>query len=269
MYKKMAGIILLLLFPVTSQAETLVLLQGYLGDEDYWRETGITRTLAQNGWADAGTLRTSPYGVRADRPPPRSNRRLYTMALPSEAPLMIQLRYLEQYLNFIYGLYPYESLLMAGHSAGGVLGRLYMVTHPDKSVGALISFASPHLGTDSAEIGAMAGNSPLGWVAPLIGGSTLNRSQGLYHDLIRERPGSLLFWLNRQEHPDSLYVSVVRSDGGLLNLGDLVVPDWSQDMNQVAALRGRARKIVTQGGHGLNQQDGELLLRILASNRQI
>ena len=54
------------------------------------------------------------------------------MALPSEAPLMMQHRYLEQYLDIIRNLYPHESLLLVGHSAGGVLGRLYMVTYPDK-----------------------------------------------------------------------------------------------------------------------------------------
>jgi len=271
MCTKIARILLLLLLvlPTTAPAETLVLLQGYLADEDYWRETGITTMLGSNGWADAGTLRSTSNGIRADRPLPRSNRRVYTLALPSEAPLMVQLRYLEQYLDAILNLHPYESLILVGHSVGGVLGRLYMVEHPDTAVGTLITFASPHLGTDSAEIGAMAGNSPLGWVAPLLGGGVLNRSQGLYYDLVRERPGSLLFWLNRQEHPSSRYISIVREDDGLLNFGDLVVPAWSQDMNQVAALRGRARRIVTPGGHGLTKQDGELLLQILMSNSQV
>jgi pimeloyl-ACP methyl ester carboxylesterase len=268
MIKKITGILLLLVLPATAPAETLVLLQGYLADEDYWRESGITHMLARNGWADAGTLRATPAGIRVDRPTPAGNRRVYTLALPSEAPLMVQLGYLEQYLGVIQDLYPNESLILSGHSAGGVLGRLYMVRHPDIPVGALITFASPHLGTDSAEIGATAGSSPLGWVAPLIGGGTLNRSQGLYYDLVRERPGSLLFWLNRQEHPSSRYISVVREDDGLLNLGDLVVPAWSQDMNQVFALRGRASKIVTLTGHGLTRQDGELLLQILRRNSQ-
>ena len=259
---------MLLVLPAAATAETLVLLQGYLSDSDYWREVGITRMLSANGWADAGTLRTTGHGIRVDRPLPRSSRRVYTLALPSEAPLMVQHRYLEQYLDVILNRHPYESLILVGHSAGGVLGRLYMVEHPDTPVAALITFASPHLGAESAEIGAMAGNSPLGWVAPLLGGATLNRSQGLYTDLVRERPGSLLFWLNRQEHPSSRYISIVRKDDGLLNFGDLVVPAWSQDMNQVAALRGRATKIVTQGGHGLNKQDGELLLKILSSSSQ-
>jgi pimeloyl-ACP methyl ester carboxylesterase len=182
---------------------------------------------------------------------------------------MVQLRYIEQYVDAIRDLYPHESLILVGHSAGGVLGRLYMVQHPDIPIGALITFASPHLGTESAEVGAMAGDSPLAWIAPLIGGSTLNRSQGLYYDLIRERPGSLLFWLNHQEHPVSLYISVVREDNGMLTLGELVVPSWSQDMNQVGALRGRARKIVTPGGHGLSRKDGELLLEILRRTNEV
>jgi triacylglycerol lipase len=256
--------LLLCIYPLAVSAETLVLLQGYLGDGDYWRKTGITRMLTRSGWSDGGTLRPTWNGIQADRPtPPRSSRRFYTLALPTEAPLMVQLRNLEQYLEVIRGQYPDESLILAGHSAGGVLARLYMVQNPDSRVDALITFASPHLGTDSAELGSMAGNSPLGWFAPLIGGGTLNRSQGLYRDLARERPGNLLFWLNRQEHPSSRYISIVRDDDGLLNLGDLLVPAWSQDMNQVAALRGRAQKIVVPNGHGLDERDGALLLQIL------
>ena len=53
-----------------------------------------------------------------------------------------------------------------------------------------------------------------------------------------------------------------------VNFGDLVVPAWSQDMNQVAALSSRSSKILTQGGHGLTKQDGELLLMILRNNSQ-
>ena len=94
MSRKIAVILLLLALPAATPAETLVLLQGYLGDEDYWREAGITRLLDRNGWADAGTLHFTPYGIRADRPAPASNRRVYTLALPSEAPLMVQLRYM-------------------------------------------------------------------------------------------------------------------------------------------------------------------------------
>ena len=97
----------------------------------------------------------------------------------------------------------------------------------------------------------------------------LEAAERAFSRLVREQPGSLLFWLNHQEHPSSRYISIVREDDGLLNFGDLVVPPWSQDMNQVAALRGKASKIVTPGGHGLTKRDGELLLQILTSNSQV
>jgi hypothetical protein len=50
MTRKIAVILLLLVLPAATPAETLVLLQGYLGDEDYWREAGITNLLDRNGW---------------------------------------------------------------------------------------------------------------------------------------------------------------------------------------------------------------------------
>ena len=71
-----------------------------------------------------------------------------------------------------------------------------------------------------------------------------------------------IFWLNRQAHPQARYLSVVR-DERLSWFGDLVVPVWSQDMNQVYALRGRALTIPTSGGHSITAEDGELLVRLL------
>jgi triacylglycerol lipase len=247
----------------SAVAETLVLIQGYLGSAEDWRESGVTDVLSSNGWRDAGHLRLTPAGVRSNRPLARGGKRFYTLSLPTEAPLLAQANILGQYMTTITGQYPGETLILAGHSAGGVLGRLYMVQHPDSGVDALITIASPHLGTESAEIGAQAGRSPLAWLAPLVGGDTLNRSQGLYQDLSRERPGNLLFWLNRQEHPPARYISVVRRDESLLGIGDIIVPEWSQDMNHVYALRGRARSLVVPGEHGLDRRDGELLVRIL------
>ncbi len=40
-------------------------------------------------------------------------------------------------------------------------------------------------------------------------------------------------------------------------------------MNEVAALRGRRGKIVTQGGHRLTTQDSEPLLQILQGNGEV
>ena len=57
----------LLSMAATAPAETLVLLQGYLTDADYWRETGVTGVLAADGWVDAGTLHTTRSRIRTDR----------------------------------------------------------------------------------------------------------------------------------------------------------------------------------------------------------
>jgi triacylglycerol lipase len=148
-----------------------------------------------------------------------------------------------------------------GHSAGGVVARLFMVQYGKPKVRALITIASPHLGTEAAELGLMTSLSPLGFFAPFVGAGTLNRSRGLYADLTPERPGNLLYWLNRQAHPDSTYISVVREGKALF--GDLVVPAYSQDMNHVFALRGRSEVVRTKDGHGLERPDARLLVKLL------
>ena len=175
---------------------------------------------------------------------------------------MLQAQYLAGYIESIESVYEDEEIILAGHSAGGVVARAYLVQNQKSPVKALVSFFSPHLGTGAASIGMAAGNSPLGLFAPFMGGGTLNRSQSLYRDLVSEQPGSFLYWLNRQPHPFVSYVSVIRSDEKLMG-GDLVVSAESQDMNNVLALRGRVRTIPTTGGHGLDRKDGDLLVQLL------
>lgn len=245
-----------------SRAETVVLVPGYLGDGDNWRDSGVTRLLQRNGWVDAGHLEVRQGWVQGRGGGPDRGRRLYTLTLDSQAPLLYQEQQLSAVLELLQRRHPGEGMILVGHSAGGVLGRLYMVRHPDTPVRALVTIASPHLGTDSAKLGMMAGRSPLGLIAGLLGSETLNRSQGLYFDLTREYPGSLLFWLNRQPHPPADYVSVVRTSN-LPLVGDALVPAESQDMSRVYALSGRAVRIESAGGHGLSEDDGKLLVRIL------
>ena len=96
-----------------------------------------------------------------------------------------------------------------------------------------------------------------------MGADDINRSRGLFDDLSREYPGNLLYWLNRQPHPESRYISVVIHDDELFGLGDLLVPEWSQDMNHVPALQGRALTVNVSGGHELNPADGVLLVDLL------
>jgi hypothetical protein len=91
----------------------------------------------------------------------------------------------------------------------------------------------------------------------MLGLDTINRSQGLYQDLGRPEPWSLLGWLNVQPHPQADYISIVRP-------GDSVVAPRSQDMNFVPALAGRSRVLPSVGGHELNPADGVLVSQLLA-----
>ena len=254
--------LLFLLLPGLAAAEAMVLLQGYLAYDDPWRSSGASVAMVQAGWQDGGQLIDGPDGIRRYGPEGRAAKSFYTLALAVEAPLLVQAQQLEHFMAYVRARHEGESIYLVGHSAGGVVARLYMVQHPKVRVSALITIASPHLGTGTAEAGRMMGQSPLSWVAPMMGADTLNRSQGLYHDLMREQPGNLIFWLNRQPHPETRYISVVRK-GGLFGMGDIIVPDWSQDMNNVVPLRGRVHTIPVNADHSLTSADGVLLMELL------
>ena len=190
-------------------------------------------------------------------PPASSNHRFYTVELPSEAPLPHQAGYLNTYIDAVRAIHPDEPLIMAGHSAGGVLARYVMVTRPTLKVDTLVTIASPHSGSDAAELGETIANSPAAWMAPLFGANTINRSRGLYRDLGKPDGGNLLSWLNTRQHPKARYVSVIRPN-------DEWVDARSQDMNMVPGLAGRSTVVTSTGKHSLNPDDGVLLVNLLA-----
>lgn len=261
----------ILLFGLLSSpvygGQTVVFIHGYLNDGSQWRPLGFVLALQQLGWIDAGhTFPSGPAVLPPLNDPNAPKNFVYTVTLPSEAALPIQTSWLATYLQGIYARHPDNDLVLVGHSVGGVVARLTMVSL-GMPVKGLITIASPHLGTDKAELGIMAHNSPLGWFAPLFGMNTLNRSQGLYWDLVREYPGSLLFWLNRQPHPPARYVSIVRG-GEEVGAGDYLVPAYSHDMNNVPALRGLSEVIVTVGTHSLQPADIPLLTTLLVQLSQ-
>lgn len=262
----LAGLAAALILSAGARAEVTVLVPGYLSGPQDWRVSGITGALTRAGWRDGGDLRWGPRGPVPPPDPGAAARTFYTVALPTEAPLAGQAQALAAYLERVRSWHPEEGLVLVGHSAGGLVARLYMVQNPRSGVAALVTIASPHLGTDTAEIGSLIGQTPLSWFAPMVGAGTLNRSQALYRDLSRENPQGMLFWLNRQPHPAARYVSVVRSDSSLL--GDLVVPSGSQDMNHVPALRGRSARVEVRDGHGLSAGDGPVLVEILERLRR-
>lgn len=240
--------------------QTLVLIHGYLADGSEWRRSGVVNALQRAGWQDMGHLVSQGYLAAPKSTTQSSTRILYSVTLPSEAPLQLQAQYLANYLQLLQQRHPQNALILVGHSAGGVVARLTLL-NPQQTAQGLISIASPHLGTDKAELGVMANQSPLSWFAPFFGMETLNRSAQLYLDLVRETPSSLLFWLNRQPHPTIFYASIVRVNEQ--NEANSIVPAYSQDMNNVPALHGKSVSVPSVGLHSLQFSDGILLAKLL------
>lgn len=252
------------------QADTLLLLHGYLGSPHDWIRTGIVKQLDQAGWRDAGLLQKVDAGVSFDENTPSSTRRLYNLGLESEKAIHEQAIQLHTYVQYVRLRHPGEQIILVGHSAGGVVARLYMVEQQQHDLIALITIASPHLGTDKAELLALFSQGLLAWFEPFPGINKLYNSQGLLYDLIPNRSDNLIGWLNYQEHPAAEYYSVVRDSNDepldiYFPLQDFIVPTWSQDMNQVHALRGRCKTYKIKSMHNLTKQDGDVLQRILIS----
>lgn len=259
--------IVLFLLSASVQGKQLVLVQGYLGQPSSWSDSGVVQTLDKNGWRYGGEFVYSSGGAQlleliGQPKATQSQNRFYRVSLPTEASIQTQSYYLTAYLKTLRALYSKDEIILVGHSAGGVLSRYTMVKNPELNIAMLISIASPHLGTDTAEFGRLLGNSPLAMIAPMIGANTLNRSQNLYNDLLPEMPHRFLFWLNRQPHPEAEYISIVRDENSA-NGGDFVVPANSQHLENVFNLRYRAKSYIVPGTHALSPADGILLIDLI------
>ena len=201
-------------------------------------------------------------------PVPRGGHTYYSVDLPSEAPVVVQAAQLRDMLDAIYRSHAGEPVYVVGHSAGGVVARAALVNNGGGNTRALITIASPHLGTYRAEQALDATDIPFPFsiLPDIFAGEiydTARRSRSLYVDLVRPRPGTLLYWLNGQPHPDILYFSIVRGQVSVA-MGDLVVPGYSQDMNNIPVLRGRSTRISIPSDHGLDVLDGGVIVNLLS-----
>ncbi len=256
------------IWSLRAEAQIMVLAHGYLGSAISWENSGVVPILTTNGWHRAGILQVGPNGVHEiPGPGQQAANKIYLVELPSAAPLMVQLNHLTPLLNLITARHPKESVILVGHSVGGLVLRLALVQGRVTNPSALITIASPHLGTPRAEQALNATNDwwPTEVIKDFFGGDsyqTLKFSRGLYIDIVRQHPGSLLFWLNNQPHPNIRYVSIVRGTPFAL-WGDLLVPGFSQEMNNIPALRGRSTLYTVGSGHALNPIDGFTLVTLL------
>ncbi len=254
-----------LIFPVFFvQAKTLVLVHGFTADGMSWRNSGFTQPLLDAGWQDGGGYGYSPQSMLLPRGLYKRGDVFFSVELPSQETVQIQEGLLAQYLGHLYA-HRQEALTLVGHSAGGIVSRLYVLDPAHQPLDGLITIASPHLGTPAANIAHLAGDSPLGFMASIVGGEELQQSRGLLSDLKEEKPHNFLYWMNHQKHPDIHYASIIRSNKSLARpiKFDFIVPPRSQNMNNIWALKNRSGTAQTTEGHGLNSQDGLLTLDII------
>ena len=288
---KIIRLLLLLSLSTPATADVMLLIHGYLGDATSWEKSGINTELHRSGWSRAGMFRGTPYGPQLfvtdavnnpatqateeddDNGNSRSeesskNRNLvYVATLPSETPIMIQADVLKVIIDQVDQLHPDETLILVGHSAGGIVARMVLIRHQLKNVKALITIASPHIGTGRADqaLDITSNHGPFNMVKSFVGGSgyeALRHSRGLMHDLRHPRPGNLLYWLNSQPHPDIHYASIIRLNNNGAT-GDDLVPGFSQNMNNVPALYGRSSTYTTPTSHFLVPQDAHTIVDII------
>jgi triacylglycerol lipase len=246
-----------LLLPSAAFADVALLVHGYLSSGLTWDRNGIVATMAAHGWRDGGPLVEGAWGPAA----PQAGNTFYVVELPFTTPLIVQSDFLQAQLQRAQQRHPGEDITIIGHSAGGVVARMALVRFGAQQVTHLITIASPHLGTPRAKSALdITDGGPLSFVKEIVGGDTYDaakRSRGLFIDLLPPHPGSALFWLNSQPHPEISYTSVIRADY------DKIVPANSQDMNLVPALQGKSAVFLTPGPHVLKMMDGIMLVSML------
>jgi triacylglycerol lipase len=204
-----------------SAGRILVLVHGYLGDSASWQWIGVLPVLEQAGWKLAGNWQSTRSGVRLEPAGPAAGEfAIDTVDLPSTAPLMEQARLLGGMLGAIAQRHPTDTVDLIGHSAGGVVVRLALVNYGAGTVTRLVTIAAPHLGTerasealDATDDSGLFGGIKRWFVKRKVGDDlyrTVQSSRGVLADLSPPAPGNLLYWLNGRQHPDIVYVAVVR-----------------------------------------------------------
>ncbi len=271
---KLSLMALLLLFSGAARSDVMLLIHGYLSNVFVWQQSGVAPVLQQFGWRPAAVLLGAPKGLI---PVPlrgaQADRKLVFLQLDTRAPLVAQSNVANAALRWIMDRYPDEDIVIVGHSLGGLVARLALVRGGGaRQVRALITIASPHLGTGLAYEGLEATDDP--WFLRMMKEFFIGKeyewvrqSRWMLRDILPPLPGRLLYWLNTRRHPDIAYYSIVRTriDG---SLGDRVVPGFSQDMANVPAIGERSRRIVQGFGHFLTLMDGYTLVNIVDELRQ-
>lgn len=250
-----------LLFINSAKAETMVLIHGYLSDSASWRKNVLQQPLLATGWRDGGNY---SFHIRGVLTPPmqqlqQKGRVFYTVDLPYDASIEQQAIALGTYLHHLY-TQRQEPFILVGHSVGGIVARAYITMKNTQPVHTLITIATPHLGTPVAKLSKVAAKSPLNIASRMIGAKNWRHSLALFADIREESQtrGGYLHWLNQLPHPNLHYISVVRDNKSFKKF-DFIVPPFSQNMNNVWALRGRSKVVASKGTHFVNHRDMKII----------
>ncbi len=270
---KLSLMALLLLFSGAARSDVMLLIHGYLSNVFVWQQSGVAPVLQQFGWRPAAVLLGAPKGlIPVPLQGAQADDKLVFLQLDTRAPLVAQSNVVNAALRWIMDRYPDEDIIIVGHSLGGLVARLALVRGGARQVRALITIASPHLGTGLAYEGLEVTDDP--WFLRMMKEFFIGReyqlvrqSRWMLRDILPPLPGRLLYWLNTRRHPEVAYYSIVRTriNG---SLGDRVVPGFSQDMANVPAIGERSRRIVQGFSHFLTLMDGYTLVNIVDELRQ-
>lgn len=264
---------MLLLFSAGARGDVMLLIHGYLSNVAVWQQSGVVPVLQQFGWRPAAVLLGAPEGlIPVPLQGADADDKLVFLQLDTRAPLIPQSNVVISALRWIQDRYPDEDIILVGHSLGGLVGRLALVRGGAGKVKALITIASPHLGTGLAYEGLEATDDP--WFLRMMKEFFIGKeyrwvrqSRWMLRDILPPLPGRLLYWLNTRRHPDIAYYSVVRTSiNGIL--GDRVVPGFSQDMANVPAIGARSKRVIEGFSHFLSLLDGYTLVNIVDELRQ-
>ncbi len=252
------------------KADILLLIHGFQSDMSTWQRAGIIDVLEQHGWQKTDYLMATRQGIVPFQTPEKiTQKKIVNLQLSSTVQLRYQANMVTAALHHLADVYPDDKVIIVGHSLGGLTARLSLVKNGEFQVKALITIASPHLGTDLARLGMQELDSNIisRWMKRVFGGGKfqmLEKSAPVLYDILPEYPGNMLHALNRQPHPSIHYFSVVRSfKNG--RLGDVIVPGYSQDMHSVNTIRRASQRILQGHSHELSRQDGYSILNALQS----
>jgi triacylglycerol lipase len=263
-------ITILTLITINLNAKVVVLIHGWMGNFNSWENSKVIKKLKKADWTRGGILFNSKNkGVRIVNQNIRKSKKIfYTVNIPSRSSIYNQTEnHLKPILNKIVKFHSNEDIILIGHSAGGIVARTAIVTSNFPQITTLITIASPNLGTPLAIKALKKTNKsfPFSVATDLFAGEkyrTVKAPKALLRDLVPPKKGNFLDFLNNKSHPDINYICILRGNSKK-GFGDCLVPGYSQNLNNVKAINGKAKIYNTLTSHSLSVADANSIVMIL------